>query len=157
MPLDGPFADRKRPGYFFYGESIHIIQTANPARRHGQLHQVYVNVCGRKLFQWIFLRHKPHSILDLHVVERLCFPVAEHGERGVADSGVHPVEKLAFYRIVLINVREHFQHPVVDRRDDVVFVLKKVLAKREQDRVKLPVQFFLTLALPPSATRQYLV
>lgn len=157
MPFDGSFADRQGTGYFFHRKTIHIIQAANAAGGHRQLHEVYVNVSSRQLFKRVVLRDKPHFILDFHVIEYLRFPIAEHGECGVAYGGVHPAEKPAFGRVVLIDVREHFQHSIIDRRDDVVFVLKKVLAKRKQDRVKLPVQFFLTLALPSPATYQYLV
>ena len=155
MPFDGAFADRKCRCNFFDRKTIHIIQAANPACGNGQLHQVYVNVVGGELFKGIFLRYKPHFILDFHVVECLCFAVAEHGEGCIADSCVHPAEKFTLCRVVLIDIREHFQHAIVDRRHDVVLILEKVFTKREQDRVKLPVQFFLTLALPPPTTRQY--
>ena len=157
MPFDGSFADRQGAGDFFHRKTIHVIQAANAACGHRQLAEVYVNISSRKLFKRVFLGDEPHFILDFHVIECLRFPVAEHRECGIADGGVHPAEKTAFGRVVLVDVREHFQHPIVDRRDDVVFVLKKVLAKRKQDRVKLPVQFFLTLALTTPATCQYLV
>lgn len=155
MPLDGPFADRQCVRNFFYLESIHIIQAANAACGNGQLQEVHLNVPGRKLVEWIFRGYEAHFVLDFYVIERLRLPVAEHGERRIADGGVHPTEKFTLCRVVVIDIREHFQHTVVNCRYDVVLVLEKVFTKREQDRVKLPVQFFLTLALPTPATCQY--
>ena len=112
-----------------------------------------MDISTGKLFKRVFCGLKTHVILYFNVVKKLRFAVPKQCQRSVSDGGVHPVEKFTLGRIVLIDILKNAEHSIVDRREYIVFFFKKVFTQGKQYRVKLTVQFFLTLTFFTPATR----
>ncbi len=65
----------------------------------------------------------------------------------MAHCCISPVKQIAFGGIIFIKVPEHFQHAIIYCGKNIMVVGKKAFTQCKHGRVKLPVQFFLTLGV----------